>query len=81
MQEKEVTFEEALKKLVDAVSKLENGEIQLDEAFKMFEEFGVVSILIGELLQLILILKIKIGYLFLDTFNSFLKSGNFFDWS
>ena len=38
MQEKEITFEEALKKLEDAVSKLENGEIQLDEAFKMFEE-------------------------------------------
>ena len=38
MQEKEITFEEALKKLEDAVNKLENGEIQLDEAFKMFEE-------------------------------------------
>ena len=38
MQEKEITFEEALKKLEDAVNKLENGEIQLDEAFKMFED-------------------------------------------
>ena len=38
MNEKEVSFEEALKKLEEAVSKLENGEIKLDEAFKMFEE-------------------------------------------
>ena len=38
MNEKEVSFEEALKKLEEAVNKLENGEIKLDEAFKMFEE-------------------------------------------
>ena len=38
MNEKEVSFEEALAKLEDAVKKLENGEIKLDEAFKMFED-------------------------------------------
>ena len=38
MNEKEVSFEEALAKLEEAVNKLENGEIKLDEAFKMFEE-------------------------------------------
>ena len=37
MNEKEVSFEEALAKLEEAVNKLENGEIKLDEAFKMFE--------------------------------------------
>ena len=38
MNEKEISFEEALAKLENAVNKLENGEIKLDEAFKMFEE-------------------------------------------
>lgn len=38
MEEKEISFEEALEKLQNAVSKLENGEIKLDEAFAMFEE-------------------------------------------
>lgn len=38
MEKENVTFEEALNKLTTAVNKLENGEIQLDEAFKMFEE-------------------------------------------
>ena len=38
MNEKEVSFEEALAKLEEAVNKLENGEIKLDDAFKMFEE-------------------------------------------
>ncbi len=40
MQEtkQEISFEEALSKLEDAVNKLENGEIKLDEAFTMFEQ-------------------------------------------
>ena len=38
VNEKEITFEEALSKLEEAVSKLENGDIKLDEAFKMFED-------------------------------------------
>ena len=38
MNEKEISFEEALAGLENAVNKLENGEIKLDEAFKMFEE-------------------------------------------
>ena len=38
MVKENVTFEDALNKLTTAVNKLENGEIQLDEAFKMFEE-------------------------------------------
>lgn len=38
MEKENISFEEALNKLSNAVSKLENGEIQLDEAFKMFEE-------------------------------------------
>jgi len=37
MEEKELTFEEALNKLEEAVTKLQNGEIKLDEAFAMFE--------------------------------------------
>lgn len=38
MEKENITFEEALQKLQNAVSKLENGEIKLDEAFEMFEE-------------------------------------------
>lgn len=38
MEEKQISFEEALAKLNNAVNKLESGEIQLDEAFSMFEE-------------------------------------------
>lgn len=38
MENKDITFEQALEKLQEAVNKLENGEIKLDEAFKMFEE-------------------------------------------
>lgn len=37
MEKENITFEEALEKLTDAVNKLENGEIKLDEAFEMFE--------------------------------------------
>ena len=38
MEENKVTFEEALNMLQEAVNKLENGEIGLDDAFKMFEQ-------------------------------------------
>ena len=38
MENKEVTFEEALNMLTEAVNKLENGDISLDEAFSMFEK-------------------------------------------
>ena len=38
MNEKEISFEEALEKLQNAVNKLESGEIKLDEAFSLFEE-------------------------------------------
>lgn len=38
MEERKVTFEEALNLLQNAVNKLENGEISLDEAFSMFEQ-------------------------------------------
>ena len=38
MEKENITFEEALAKLQNAVSKLENGEIKLDEAFEMFEQ-------------------------------------------
>ena len=38
MEEKKVSFEEALNLLQNAVNKLENGEISLDEAFSMFEQ-------------------------------------------
>ena len=38
MEKENITFEEALAKLQNAVNKLENGEIKLDEAFAMFEE-------------------------------------------
>ena len=38
MEEKKVSFEEALNLLQNAVNKLENGEISLDEAFLMFEQ-------------------------------------------
>lgn len=38
MENENITFEEALQKLQNAVNKLENGEIKLDEAFAMFEE-------------------------------------------
>ena len=38
MEKENITFEEALAKLQNAVNKLENGEIKLDEAFNMFEE-------------------------------------------
>lgn len=38
MNEKEISFEEALEKLQNAVNKLESGEIKLDEAFLLFED-------------------------------------------
>lgn len=38
MEKENITFEEALAKLQNAVNKLENGEIKLDEAFEMFEQ-------------------------------------------
>ena len=33
-----ITFEDALSKLSDAVNKLQNGNIKLDEAFSLFED-------------------------------------------
>lgn len=38
MEKENITFEDALAKLQNAVNKLENGEIKLDEAFEMFEQ-------------------------------------------
>lgn len=38
MAQKVVTFEEALKKLEDAVRKLEEGSLGLEDALKTFEE-------------------------------------------
>ena len=38
MEEKNITFEEALNLLQTAVNKLESGDISLDEAFVMFEQ-------------------------------------------
>lgn len=35
---KEPTFEEALKKLENVVTKLESGEIMLEESIRLFEE-------------------------------------------
>ncbi|MDP6779508.1 MAG: exodeoxyribonuclease VII small subunit [Candidatus Latescibacteria bacterium] len=37
-QEKELTFEQALKQLEVAVDRLEQGDLPLDEALKLFEE-------------------------------------------
>jgi exodeoxyribonuclease VII small subunit len=36
--ENEFKFEESLKKLEDIVTKLESGELSLDESLKLFEE-------------------------------------------
>lgn len=38
MEENNLSFEQALNKLKEAVSKLESGEINLDEAFNLFEQ-------------------------------------------
>ena len=38
MENREITFEEALAKLQNAVNKLESGDVKLDEAFKLFED-------------------------------------------
>lgn len=38
MDDKNITFEEALAKLTEAVNKLQNGQSKLDEAFKLFED-------------------------------------------
>ena len=38
MTNKKVTFEEALNKLEEIVSRLENGDISLEESMKAFEE-------------------------------------------
>ena len=38
MEKENITFEEALAKLQNAVNKLEMREIKLDEAFDMFEQ-------------------------------------------
>ena len=38
MMEEELVFEEAIKRLEEIVSSLENGQLPLDESLKMFEE-------------------------------------------
>ena len=38
MEEKNLSFEEALKELETMVEKLEKGEVKLEEAFKTFED-------------------------------------------
>lgn len=38
MEDNNISFEQALNMLQEAVNKLENGEISLDDAFKMFEQ-------------------------------------------
>lgn len=38
MEEKQISFEEALKQLEEMVEKLESGEVKLEEAFKTFED-------------------------------------------
>ena len=38
MENENITFEEALNMLTEAVNKLENGQISPDEAFLMFEK-------------------------------------------
>ncbi len=41
-----MTFEEAMKKLAEVVSELENGELSLDESLKAFEKgIGLLRIL------------------------------------
>lgn len=38
MEEEKISFEQALSLLKEAVNKLESGEINLDEAFSLFEK-------------------------------------------
>ena len=38
MAEKKVTFEQGLERLEEIVSKLERGEVTLDESLKLFDE-------------------------------------------
>ncbi|MBR2431842.1 MAG: exodeoxyribonuclease VII small subunit [Clostridia bacterium] len=38
MMSKKITFEEAMKKLEDSVSRLESGELSLDASIEEFEE-------------------------------------------
>ena len=41
--EKEMTFEECLKRLNELVEKLEKGDLDLDESLKVFEEAVVLK--------------------------------------
>ena len=37
MEEKQISFEEAMSQLEDCIKKLESGQIKLEEAFDVFE--------------------------------------------
>ena len=38
MKDKEITYEEAIKRLEEIISSLEKNEVSLDESIKLFEE-------------------------------------------
>ena len=42
MNQKELSFEDASKKLDEIIAKLENGALSLDESVKLFEEANVL---------------------------------------
>jgi exodeoxyribonuclease VII small subunit len=42
---KEISFEESLKRLEVIVSKLESGDLPLDESMRLFEEGAALSII------------------------------------
>ena len=51
MAEKKLTFEKALERLEEIVSKLENGDAPLDESLKLFEEGAKLASLCSAMLD------------------------------
>ena len=50
-KENEVSFEEAMDKLEQIVSKLENGDVPLEKAIELFQEGMALSHLCGQKLE------------------------------
>ncbi len=53
MADKEATFEDNLRRLEEVVAKLEQGELPLDEAIKLFQEGMRLSKLCSERLSVV----------------------------
>ena len=51
MAEKKITFEDAMKRVEEIVSKLENGNTTLDESIELFEEATKLCVFCNDRLE------------------------------